>query len=950
MTIPVPRTSGAAPAGAAAARTAAAPAPATSVPRATYRLQFRPEFGFAEARQLIPFLRSAGVTHIYSSPLTTPRKGSDHGYDLVDPQRINPELGGEVEFDRFVQALRAAGMGLILDIVPNHMAACAENPWWRDVLEEGPHSEHARFFDIDWNACAPGCENKLVLPVLGTAYAEALESGALQLSLGVNGLSLRYYQHEFPLAPVTYPAVLAYRFDSWRRASGDSGPAAALEALQNLFKVLPSGAPRRSAKSEAKRRLWEAYRASADIREHLDANLAAYNGKAGSLRSFVLLDALLANQYYRLAYWATGRDAVNYRRFFDISELAGVRVEDEAVFDATHDLVIRLAREGKIQGVRIDHIDGLLDPAAYLRRLESRVAAAAPAEFYIVAEKVLLGAERLQPDWPVRGTTGYEFLDAVNSVFVDPEGLERAGDIYRRFTGDRKCFDGHVYEQKKRVAGLLFTAELRRLSAQLRALAARDPYARDSAPAEFDDAITEITARLPVYRTFVRSMEISAADRQVLETVIGAARANGASPALDFLGRVLLLDFPQALPATVRRRWVDFVKRWQQFTGPVMAKGMEDTACYTYNRLVSMNLVGGACRPMPVERFHEFNFERRAICPHGLNATSTHDTKRSEDVRARINVLSELPDVWEDCLAQWSEWNRRHKRQVRNMLVPDAGTEIMMYQVLFGAWPLDPAETPDFAARFRSFLIKAAREAKMHTSWLAPDSAYEEALLGFAGRILDAASDNPFLEDFLRVQAELAWFGAEASLAQLVLKVASPGVPDFYQGTLLWDFSLVDPDNRRPIDFAGRIDILRRLRMAEREDRLPLVRELAANWKDGRIKMYTAVRALEFRAGCADLFCRGEYLPLHASGPGQEHAIAFARTLGGAWVIAAVPRLAAMRARAGGWNGTVIPLPGGAPALWTNIFTGERIVAGRGVLQAAEVFRNFPVALLWPAL
>jgi (1->4)-alpha-D-glucan 1-alpha-D-glucosylmutase len=831
-------------------------------PGSTYRLQFRPGFGFAEAMALVPFLSGLGITEVYASPILQARRGSQHGYDVTDPLSLNAELGTEREFDALVAALKRHGMGLVLDIVPNHMAACAENPYWADVLEHGRASEYARWFDIDWDAAPDG---KLTLPVLGKPYEEALGDGELRVGVDERGPFVRYSGHRLPLSPSSRRAVLE----------------------------------RQSAAR------------------------------------------ILAAQAYRLEYWRTGRHAINYRRFFDINELVGVRVEDPRVFAATHSLVLRLIREGKVNGLRVDHIDGLRDPLAYLRRLAHAIPRSLK-DFYIVVEKVLLGRETLPANWPVRGTTGYDYLHVANGAFVDAEGFERLEHIYRGFTGLPDNYKDIVYTQKKRMLDELFPCEMRRLAKRLATLGT--PGVCED---ECREAIREATACLPVYRTYVRSFRLARRDRAAISAAIEAARVRNSSlsaPALDSLRRVLLLEVPRDLAPERRNEWLEFVLRWQQLTGPAMAKGMEDTAGYIYNPLVSVNLIGGSASAVPAAEVHRFNAARLRRWPAALNSTSTHDTKRSEDVRARINVLSEMPGLWADCLERWSGWNASHKRMVRGRPAPSANDEAMIYQVLLGAWPLCANESACFRERMTGFVVKAAREARQHTNWIAPDAGYETALVEFTTSIMQP---GPFLDDFLRVHAQIAPFGAIGSLGQAILKIASPGVPDFYQGTLLWDFSLVDPDNRRPVDFRRRAEALDEIRSSESPE---FIESLIANWEDGRIKLYTIAKALGFRRAHHALFLCGEYIPLGADGPARDHVFAFARKLREQWAIAAVPRFPAKLygarnpfSAAGLWRGTFLRLPKEAPGRWRSVLIRETF---GGKLELSNLFRRIPVALL----
>ncbi|MCH7511249.1 MAG: malto-oligosyltrehalose synthase, partial [Chloroflexi bacterium] len=680
------------------------------------------------------------------------------------------------------------------------------------------------------------------------------------------------------------------------------------------------------------------------------------------------MERLLADQAYRLAFWRTGTREINYRRFFDVSGLAGVRVEDSAVFEATHELVLRLAQEGKITGLRVDHIDGLHDPTEYLRRLQRQLAPATTAEgstpgFPIIVEKILTGDETLPDEWPVSGTTGYDFLNTVNGVFVDASGLEALDAAYSEFIGREVSFPDEVYERKRQVAEELFEGELLRLARELRHLAEQDAGVGDMNEQALSQALLETSVCLPVYRTYVRDFEVSPRDRRYLERALAEAqRRNPAvrGPAFDFLRRVLLLDLPASLSDEQRQAWLRFVMRWQQFTGPLTAKGLEDTALYRYSRLLSVNEVGAdpeAMGALDVSTFHRRNEARLQRWPATMSATATHDTKRGEDVRARINVLSELPDEWSERLTRWRAWNRDRKREVDGQLVPDANEELLLYQTMIGAWPLDEEEAPAFGERLKAYAVKAAREAKLHTSWLDADEAYERALTEFVEAVLAPSKENRFLPDLLSFQKQVAYYGAMNSLAQLVLKIASPGVPDFYQGTELWDFSLVDPDNRRPVDFGKRVRLLEALKEREATDRRPLVRELLARWPDGRIKLYITMRALHARRADADLFLRGDYLPLSASGKAAAHTIAFARRRGKAWALVAVPRLASRLAAEGEppvgeavWGESAIALPDGAPTRWRNVFTGESLettAAGRTMtLPLRSALAELPVCLL----
>jgi len=948
------------------------------IPVATYRLQFNRGFRFADAKALVPYLHELGITDIYASPIFKARAGSTHGYDVVDPTRLNPELGTEEKFNALVRELKRYRMGLLVDIVPNHMAASSENQWWMDVLENGPSSPYASHFDIDWHPepTSGVAENTVLLPILGGPYRSALQNQELILGLDEEGLFLRYHAVRLPLDPKSYRILLTYRLERLKQSLGqDAGALQEFAQLIASIERLPVHTAANAADVEARRRdkevikqrLWRLHSTSPKIREFIDENVSIFNGRTKDPRGLPLLDQLLVDQTYRLTYWRDGIGRINYRRFFDISDLIGIRVEDREGFEAVHSLAFRLVQEGKVTGLRIDHIDGLHDPLNYLRQLQNRLREGRPGKgapsFYVVVEKILARDECLPQDWPVCGSTGYDSLNTLNSLFVDVQGLKALDTTYRRFTGSRLDFAAVVYESKKRVIHELFAAELRTLGHNLGRLA-EDEHSRGSSVEELAQALVEVTACLPVYRTYIRGLEVAKRDRFYIEGAVQEARRRdpGASAAaLDFVRRVLLLDFPASWVAEQRERWRWFVMRWQQFTGSVMAKGLEDTALYRHNQLISLNEVGSGSEGFDpsagVERFHRHNQRTLQRWPCTMNATSTHDSKRSEDVRARLNVLSELSAAWARCLRRWARLNRDRKGLVDGQPVPGPNEEVLVYQTLVGAWPLRPEEVPEFRERLKAYMIKAAREAKVHTSWLHPDEAYEKALTTFVEACLDTSSPNEFLDDFLRFQGRIAYYGALNSLAQVLLKITSPGVPDFYQGTELWDFSLVDPDNRRPVDFSKRTQILSELKRLAAGDLVRLVRGLLARWQDGRVKMYLTSRALDFRRAHARLFEAGSYLPLSASGQTGERVMAFARGLRDDWTLVAVPRLfsglcAPGRPPIGGrvWKDGVVSLPPEAPDRWLNVFTAESLRTFGGprsrAMHLCEVFRGFPVALL----
>lgn len=914
------------------------------IPNATYRLQLNKDFGFRQALELVPRLDALGITHLYLSPIFQARKGSMHGYDVTDPSLLNEELGTAEDFDALVAELSARRMGILLDIVPNHMAASPENPWWMDVLENGSASPYSAHFDVEWSPATPAVHEKIYLPILGEPYAEALEGQKLRLSIHQTGLRISYYDTPFPLDPSTYHDAVSYRLSDLLGKLDATQPL--LRELGDLLETmdrLPSRTSdeweslemRRNDAPRVKDKLWDLYARHSEFRDFLDANIRAFNGTTGDRASFDLLDGLIGKQPYELAYWRVAREKINYRRFFDITDLIGLRAQDPQVFDATHAFALKLCKAGKISGFRVDHVDGLYDPMQYLVRLQQRSLEACGGSAYIVVEKILNESETLPDSWPVGGTTGYDFLGAANNVFVHPEGLKRLHVFYAEFTGLAAIFYDVANEQKRMIMRDLFVGEMNALAYHLQAIAERDRYGRDLSPQELRRALVEITISMPVYRTYVRDAHVGAHDSEFFDRSIrDAVRRNPEiNPAcFDFLARVLLVN----VAADLKEDALRFVMRWQQLTGPIMAKGVEDTTLYVFNRLLSMNEVGGCPEAETVDQFHAFNLARNARWPATMNADSTHDTKRSGDARARINVISEMADAWARNVRRWSRWNRPHKTELGGALAPDANDEYLLYQTLIGAWPID-------WERLKLYLVKAVREAKVHTSWFAPNAGYELALLDFAQAIL--APSSPFLASFEAMQKRLSFYGAINSLAQTLLKIASPGIPDFYQDTTRWSFRLVDPDNRFPPDPAG--------------VSAPCCfhAQLLDNWQDGAIKGWVISAALRFRKQNPELFETGEYVPLSATGRGAEHSIAFARRHGPSSAILIVPRFtsvfSALEKQPLGrriWHDSYVIIPEGAPDAWRNVITGETVQTatdgGNAVIYISDALKSCPVALL----
>jgi (1->4)-alpha-D-glucan 1-alpha-D-glucosylmutase len=925
------------------------------IPAATYRVQFNKDFRFQQARELLPYLQHIGITDLYASPVFKARQGSMHGYDVVDPTCVNPEIGTEDEFNELVADLHARGMRLMLDIVPNHMAASTENPWWMDVLENGSASAYGGFFDVEWGHRMPSDRDRIVLPILGEPYGDALEDQKLALCWCEGKLCVKCYEALYPIDPATYHLVMSFGIDDLRRRLPATDP-----ALTDFHRLLESAErlpgwtvtdwdlveQRRRESAELKRNLRDVMDRHPAIREFLTTNLARFNGIKGDPASFDALDNLLNQQAYQFTFWRAARERINYRRFFDVSELIGIRAQDPQVFQATHELVLRWLEEKKVTSVRIDHVDGLYDPLAYLAHLQARASRQAGEPVYIAVEKILCGQEELPCEWPVAGTTGYDFLGVVNNLFVHPAGLKALTETYAEFTGVKPDFYETAYVQKKKIMEDLFAGEIRTLGLHLVSITARYRHARDLSPEQLNRALLEVTASMPIYRSYTRDFRVGSHDLAFIEDAIASARrrAPDITPAcFDFIRRVLLVSLPDDEDA------FRFVMRWQQLTGPVMAKGVEDTTMYVYNRLISMNEVGSSPEPVSIEQFHRFNRSRRQQWPATMNATSTHDTKRSEDVRARINLLPEMASEWSRYVQRWRRWNAELTKT--GFPAGDTNQEYLLYQTLVGMWPLDDKIDDEFVGRVKQYMTKAAREAKVHTSWLQQDGAYEGQMLSFVEAILREDGENRFLAHFRKFQKRIGFYGAINSLAQCLLKMVAPGLPDFYQGTTLWDFSVVDPDNRRPAQIAPRLEMIE-LFGRWKQPQPAEIEALTGLWKDGRIKSFLIFKTLHLRQGLADVFENGEYIGLAGTGLAAEHTISLARRRGDRWLIAVVPRflsrLSALEKWPLGrrfWGDSAIVLPDDAPRRWTNALTGETF-EGPVQITVADALKCFPVALL----
>ena len=982
---------------------------ARRLPEATYRLQFHKGFTFRDATAIVPYLRDLGVTHLYASPYLQARPGSMHGYDITNHQRLNPEVGTDADYEALVAALHEHSLGQIADIVPNHMGVLGnENPWWNDVLENGPASAYAAYFDIDWRSSPrPELHDRLLVPILGDPYGKVLEAGQLRLEFASGAFAIRYFDNVFPISPCTYALILDRRLDELKAELGETSPAlteylsilSAVSHLPGRTETAPERiAERQREKEVVKRRLAALAGESDPIRAFIEQNVALFNGKPGEPASFDLLDKLLDAQAYRLSFWRVASDEINYRRFFDINELAALSMERPEVFEATHELIFRLLREGKIDGLRIDHPDGLFDPKQYLERLQRRgalelakraydsrpEAQGAPWEevrdrilarlekvgpesplwrpLYVVVEKILGTAEPLPEDWPVHGTSGYEFLNMVNDLFVDPENAKPFTALYYDWGEVDPLFPVTALQKKTLTLQVSLSSELQMLSFQLDRLAQKNRWSRDFTFHSLRHALREVIAEFPVYRSYISERGVSERDRRCVTAAVNRARRR--NPAItaglfSFVRDMLLLHYPEAATEAERAEQRRFVGKFQQVTAPVTAKGIEDTAFYVYNRLASLNEVGGdpGRFGLPPAEAHRFLHDRQASWPWSLSPLSTHDTKRGEDVRARLNVLSEIPDEWKAHLSRWRLRNEPQRVQADDELAPDANEQYLLYQTLLGAWPPEPytAEVyADFVRRVQAYMLKAVHEAKVHTSWINPNKAYDDGVQEFVARLLDEGRSQPFLDDFREFQRRISHYGLFNSLSQTLLRIAAPGVPDTYQGTELWDFSLVDPDNRRPVDYGLRREMLAALKARLDGDRRELARELVAAKEDGRVKLYVTHLALQCRRENPGLFADGAYAPLEAEGARAVNVFGFARQKDGRWAAAVVPRfLTRLPLEAGGdptggvWEDTTVRLAGTEGVRrWRNVFTGETLAASDARLRLAEVLGEFPVALL----
>jgi len=911
-----------------------------AIPIATYRLQLTASFDFDAAAAIVPYLKALGITHLYASPFMKARKGSTHGYDIVDHTQINPELGGDAGFERLSRALKQHDLGLILDFVPNHVGVhFADNPWWLDVLEWGPASPHAVSFDIDWDILPYRARGGVLLPIIGSSYGQALEKGEIELRYDADegSFSAWYFEHRLPIAPERYREILR----SVVKEAGAENGAAGKRILELASRYRGLRHPNRKEAPAFKAEL----KGIAGGAEIIARGIDAYRAGPDRAAQILALHHLLERQHYRLGHWRLASSDINYRRFFDVNTLAGLRVEDAGTFDAIHRLVKKLIAENKLQGLRLDHIDGLRDPVQYFQRLRRLIRDAQGEKatpFYMVVEKILGEHEKLHPFSGVHGTTGYEWLNTITRVLIDGNGLDPLGEVWRQISNMSPKLEPVLKDAKRRVLETLLTSEFTVLTRLLARIAGGHYSTRDFSADSLRQALELYVLHFPVYRTYLTSAEPSGHDRTLISEAIEKARADWFAAdegIFEFLRDTLTMDLIKpGRPAHSAPRVRRFALKVQQFTGPMMAKSLEDTAFYRYHRLIALNEVGGdpSAKALSVDAFHEAMKVRAREWPHGMTATATHDTKRGEDARARLMALAELPGEWVSAVARWKILNAPQLVIKGEMRAPSATFEYMLYQALLGAWPMGGRDG-QFLERIQAYALKAAREGKQETSWLNPNQAYEAGLRTFLSRILDRSTSAEFLNSLETLAQRVSLLGALNSLSQITLKATIPGVPDFYQGTEFWDLSLVDPDNRRPVDFTERTSVLTSLEAPDWES-------LAQNWHNGHVKLAWTRRLLKLRTELADVFAHGDYQPLEIAGPHRDHVIAFVRRHGRDAAITAVAKSFAPLSQGGrvwpraeSYDGT----------LDLNGYSVEGI-AGDGMTEVrlSALFRHLPVAVL----
>ena len=797
------------------------------IPKSTYRLQFNSSFGFTTAFEVVDYLSKLGISDIYASPIFMAKKDSMHGYDIVEPNQFNPQLGTDDEFNLLIDKVKSFDMNWLQDFVPNHMAYDKQNRMLVDLLENGPNSGYINFFDIDWNHHHAGMKGRVLAPFLGKFYPEALENGEIKLNYDDDGLSVNYYQARLPIKIESYADVFSFRLEKLRNKLGRNDPDF-IRYMGALFaiKSLPTAEEIEERYNQIKfikGILWELYTNSNSIKDFIDENLKIFNGIKGMSESFDLLDNLLSQQNFRISFWKVANEEINYRRFFNVNELISLRVENEDVFNRIHSLVFKLVKEEKVSGLRIDHIDGLYDPSDYLRNVRERT-----KDIYLVVEKILDLEENLPVFWPVQGTTGYDYLNILNEIFCQRSSSNRFTTFYTKFTGQNKTYEQIVIEKKKLIIQTRMAGDVENLAILIEEISSQDRFGVDVTLHGIKEALEEILTHFPIYRTYVSGNKNRKTDKKYLSEVIEKVKNDNQllSKESQYIGSLLTKDYSEKFTLEQKDKSLNFLMKFQQLTGPIIAKGFEDTVLYVFNRLISLNEVGSSPNKFGISltEFYSFNKKRFSNWRYTLNTTSTHDTKRGEDVRARINVLSEIPEEWIKKVRLWNKINNKFKKQRDSYLIPDKNLEYFIYQTIIGSYPFDIVSNGNYLQRIKQYLIKCMREAKEHSSWTKPDTEYESSALNFLENMLD--KNNEFYEDFITFQKKVAFFGVYNSLSQTLIKITSPGIPDFYQGTELWDLFLVDPDNRQPVDYNKRKKYLNEIMKQDKKEKIKLSAKL----------------------------------------------------------------------------------------------------------------------------
>lgn len=951
------------------------------VPSATYRFQFNRSFTFKHARQLIPYLSELGVTDLYASPIMQARLGSMHGYDVCDPCHLNKEIGSEEEFRLLVKTLQQHKMGLILDIVPNHMSTdSTKNLWWRDLLENGPMSQYAHIFNVIWDPPNPKLKNKVLLPVLEEQFGKTIENQELTLMYEEEGFYISYRDHRFPLNPDTWPLILNLVADHLKDKRGKTDPDfIELIRIRDSFVHLPvvdgggieERKKRGAQQKELKKRFKDLLSLFPHMKQALQVILGELNGRRGDPCSFDRLEQLLNQQAYRLSSWRVTNDEINYRRFFDVNDLVSIRAEDEKVFAVTHTLILNYIAKGWVTGLRIDHVDGLYDPEEYFIRLQREIKNLAEEkdvkidrEFYLLTEKILTGHEKLPPQWLVSGTTGYDALILINGLFVSSDHCTSLSRIYHAFISSSREMPTVIYESKKLILNVSMSSELHHLTYQLEKISLQHRSSVDLTFQTLFSTLKEIISCFPVYRTYTATEDllVRPEDRSYINMAVREAKLLNPAwdpSAFEFISSVLLLQDPQGLTDEEIKLRREFIIRFQQLTPPVTAKGKEDTALYRYYPLISLNEVGMECRCRGVEvnDFHKENIERVRAWPHTLIATSTHDTKRSEDVRARVNVLSENPARWNKALTHWSNLNRLRKIVTEELEIPGPNEEYLIYQTLIGTWPLYPMDEKAlirYRERIENYILKAIKEAKIHTSWINPCEQYESGVKKFIRRILSFEEGNTFIKEFEEFITPIIRIGLLNSLSQTLLKMTIPGVPDFYQGNELWEFQLVDPDNRVAVDYIHRLKLLNHLKRGLHEGAGEVVDELMKTPEDGRIKLYLIYKVLNYRKEQIVLFQQGEYIPLKVEGKKGGHVVAFSRRNASKQIIVAVGRFYSQLLEEAGkeepcgnvWEDSFLVVPAELEGRYQDVLSGDVFTVEKNRLLVATLFSKIPLVML----